>query len=316
MVVSIDKFWIEGVLTDAHPEFLEKNGIDLDRNGAIEGKEVFGDLDGDGTVGDSDDYKIYLKNNRFLLQANIPFFYWGKALSVDNRIHQLMYLESDLYSGTQIQSAYQFIADRVADVKEWKGKQEKWICKPEYTPQIESRVYYKMMSRAGIEFDDQDDSSLVGNLIINEALDCDTSSFVAMAIGDEVGLRLQPVRTTEHIFLRGKDDNGREFNIDQGWPTSNGSYDVDQNLVDSGVYLVTLDDRQLNGLFLENRGTVLAERGRYLKSIAAYDEAIKIDPNVPQTNHNRDAAYKRFLLKVGEKALTRGALLFLIEDFF
>ena len=67
MTVFIDKFWIEGVLREAFPRFLKEGGIDLNKNGKIEGAEVFGDLDGDKTIGDPDDYKEYLRRNRPLL---------------------------------------------------------------------------------------------------------------------------------------------------------------------------------------------------------------------------------------------------------
>ena len=111
MAVSIDKFWIEGVLTEAFPRFLEASGIDLDKNGQIEGGEVFGDLDGDGTIGNPDDYKEYLRRNRPLLSAEVPFFKYGERLSIENRIHRTFYLLSDIHPETDIASAYTFIAD-------------------------------------------------------------------------------------------------------------------------------------------------------------------------------------------------------------
>ena len=145
MTVRIDKFWIEGVLTEAYPRFLEKKGIDLDGNGIIEGNEIFGDLDGDGQVGSRGDYEIYLRKNRSPLSAKIPFLKWGEGLSISNRIHQLMYLESDLYSDAVLQSAYLFIANLAKNVNRTLGKNK-------LPPEKESPVYYREMKRVGIKF--------------------------------------------------------------------------------------------------------------------------------------------------------------------
>lgn len=279
MTVFIDKFWIEGVLTEAYPRFIKEGGADLDGSGAIGGKEVFGDLDRDGTVGDRDDYKEYLRQNRFPLSQKAPFFKWGERLSVDNRVHQTIYLESDIHPNTQIASAYAFIANLVERV----GKE---IGQRKLLPQGEAQAYYEAMKGAGIVFKAQDDSSLVGNIDARQ-LDCDTSSFVAMAVGDERGVRLQPVVAPKHVFLRGKNRDGSELNIDYGVVTSNESYHVDPNLVRRGIYLKTLDDSQLESLFLTNRGVVLEKLGRDEEALASYDRAIAIDPNNAHAHYNR-----------------------------
>ena len=287
MVVSIDKFWIEGLLISRYPKFLKDKGADLDSNGVIEGSEVFGDLNGDRVIGDQD-YKEYLRRNRAILSEKIPFFKWGQRLSVDNRIHQLLYLESDLHPDTQVQSAYTFIADLVDEAKKRIGQRK-------LSPQEEGQVYYAVMRGAGILFKVQG-HSLIGS-IEKKQLKCDTSSFVAIAIGDETGLRFQLVRSPLHGFLRGKDSDGKEFNIDGGEITSNESYykeypynNVDSKLVARGGYLKTLDDSQLKGQFLFKRGIVLAEMGKKNEALAAYDEAIKIDPNYAEVHCGRGDA--------------------------
>src|SRR3989338_947307 len=254
MAVSIDKFWIEGVLTEGFPRFLEAGGVDLDKNGQIEGGEVFGDLDGDKTIGDPDDYKEYLRRTRPLLSAEVPFFKWGEKLSVENRIHRVLYLLSDIHSGTDMASAYTFIADLVETVGKGIGK-EKWPA------MREAQFYYMVMWGAGIVFMGQGDSSLVAN-IKEKRLDCDTSSFVAMALGDERGVELRGVRVPNHFFLRGRDEEGKEFNIDFGELTTDTEYEgppyhVTPDLVAKEIYRVTLDDRQLEGNLLVNRSGVL-----------------------------------------------------------
>ena len=292
-MVNIAKFWIEGVLTETYPQFLEKKGVDLDGNGAIEGKEVFGDLNGNGIGGDRDDYKIYLRNNRPALSAKIPFLKWGERLSVDNRIHQLMYWFSDLHSDALMQSAYLFIADRVADANKTLGPQH------HLSPEKEASAYYYFMIGAGITFKFQDDASLITN-IASKQLDCDTSSFVAMAMGDERGVALQAVRAPQHIFLRGRREEGGEFNVDFGNLTSDERYsrppfNVTPEQIRNKIYLQTMDDQQLESQFLLVRGGVLYKLGRYQEVLAAYDRAIAIVPNDAIAHYNRGF----FLEKLG-----------------
>ena len=284
MAVSIDKFWIEGVLTEGFPRFLEAGGVDLDKNGQIEGGEVFGDLDGDKTIGDPDDYKEYLRRNRPLLSAEVPFFKYGERLSVENRIHRALYLLSDIHSSTDMASAYTFIADLVETVGKRIGE-EKWPATRE------AQFYYMMMRGAGIVFIAQENSSLVAN-IKERRLDCDTSSFVAMAIGDERGVELRGVRAPVHFFLRGRDEEGKEFNIDFGRLKTDmdyrvAPYNVTPDLVKKGIYLATLDDRQLESVFLLHRGNVLEKLGRNEEALAAYDKALAIDPNNASAHNNR-----------------------------
>jgi len=279
MAVSIDKFWIEGVLTEGFPRFLEAGGVDLDKNGQIEGGEVFGDLDGDKTIGDPDDYKEYLRRNRPLLSAEVPFFKYGERLSVENRIHRALYLLSDIHSSTDMASAYTFIADLVETVGKRIGE-EKWPATRE------AQFYYMMMRGAGIVFIAQENSSLVAN-IKERRLDCDTSSFVAMAIGDERGVELRGVRAPVHFFLRGRDEEGKEFNIDSGRLTTDARYKVAPDLAKKGIYLTTLEDRQLESVFLLNRGNVLEKLGRNEEALAAYDKALAIDPNDADAHNNR-----------------------------
>ncbi len=278
MAVLIDKFWIEAVLTEVYPRFVKEGGVDLDGSGAIEGKEIFGDLDQDGTVGDRDDYKAYLRKNRSQLSAKIPFFRWGEKLSVGNRLHRLMYLLSDIHSDTQMASAYAFIAGLV-------DKTDEEIGLNILSPEREARIYYWAMKGAGVVFKNQDDDSLVTN-VEKRQLDCDTSGFTAMGMGDERGVELNPVRALGHVFLRGK-EGSEEFNIDAGEITTDQRYGVDPDLVSKGIYLKTLDDRGLESLFLETRGLVLARFGRGEEALAAYDKALAIDRDDAIAHNNR-----------------------------
>ena len=279
MAVSIDKFWIEGVLTEAFPRFLEASGIDLDKNGQIEGGEVFGDLDGDGTIGNPDDYKEYLRRNRPLLSAEVPFFKYGERLSIENRIHRTFYLLSDIHPETDIASAYTFIADLVETVEKKIGE-EKWPA------MREAQFYYQAMRGAGLVIKTQYMlmsslyPSLVGNIKAGQ-LDCDTSSLVAMAIGDERGVSLRGVRSPHHFFLRGRGEDGKEFNIDFGMLTTDTDYEIEPDSLLAKIYLATLNDRQLESYVLQMRGRILENLKRYKEALAACDKAVSLESNDP-----------------------------------
>jgi tetratricopeptide (TPR) repeat protein len=285
MAVNINKFWIEGLLLDAYSNFPEDGGIDFDGDGSINGSEVFGDLDGDGTVGSDGDYEKYLERNRAALSKAIPFFKWGNGLSVKNRIHWILYLESDLHADKQVESAYIFISTLVNVLNIFAPKGA-------LSPRAESIAYYDMMKSAGITLKRQDDDSLVGN-IAKKQLDCDTSSFVAIALGDERGIKLQLVRAPGHAFLRGRDRDGKEFNIDFGRITKDESYNVDPEMVEDKVYLETLDDRGLKAIFLANRGLMLKMRGRNNEALAVYDRALTLDPKLVHVHNNRGVVLEK-----------------------
>lgn len=290
MEVSLDKFWIKGILTNVYPKFLKDKGADLDGNGVVEGKEVFKDLNGDRVIGD-EDYIEYLRINRSTLTRKIPFFKWGKRLSAANRIHQLFYLMSDIHSDTQIQSTYAFIANLVAKTNkriEQVELPDKEECQLYYSRKLsaqkESKVYYEVIKGAGILFKDQKSPSLITNIKKeNRKLDCDTLSFVVMAIGDEMGFKLNPVRAPYHVFLRGKDEHGKNFNVDQGEIKSDEHYrkrfKISADSIAKGVYLRTLDDIGVRIEFLENRGEILLRQRKYKDALAAFRKVIKIDPN-------------------------------------
>lgn len=282
--IDIKKFWIEGVLTERYRDFVEKRGADLDGNGVIERTEVFEDFNGDGYLGDRQDYQTYLEKNRPQLSAAIPFFKYGERLGVHNRIHQMLYLESDLHAPQLIASAYKFLADLNDKVGEKMGGSP---VKPEVLAQT---IYGTMTQGMGVVFKNQDDASLVAN-IRDRRLDCDTSSFVAMAVGDERGLRLELVRAPEHFFLRGIASDDHHFNIDVGHINPDDHYrrgfGIAPESERQGVYLRNLDDKGLEGEFLTIRAQRLQDAGRNEEALAAYDRALQLDSTSVAAYSNR-----------------------------
>jgi hypothetical protein len=189
MMIDVSKFWIEGILLEHFPQFFSDGGADLDGSGTIAGTELFSDFDCDSYDGNHEDYEAYLELNRTALSAQVPFFRWGEKLKVTNRIHQLMYLESDLTPPEAMEVVYPFISELVEYVN-------KRIAGATLSPKAESQLYYDVMNKEGqLTLGAEENMPFVTSVVF-QRLDCNTSSFLAMAIGDERGLPLHPVATS------------------------------------------------------------------------------------------------------------------------
>lgn len=281
MTVNINKFWIEGILLETYPHFHEEGGADINQDGQIAGSErFFEDLDCDGFEGTPRDYQLYLRNNRASLSARIDFFRWGQHLSVENRIHQKIYLERDLVDPRRVEEGYAFITRLVAGVDTFirgLGRHP--------SAEEEIQIYSQRLQAAGIRLVAQEDDILL-NDIHNHTMDCDTSSFTEMAVGDERHITLNPVLAPHHVFLRGTGSHG-EFNIDFGHLTLNSSYSINADVLRRGIYLYTLNDSQMEAVFLGARGDALAKLGRYPEALAALERAIQLNPNYVGPHYNR-----------------------------
>lgn len=288
-MVDIRKFWIHGILTQDryYPDFVKNGGADLDGNHRIEGSEAFGDLDGNGIVGNHEDYRIYLLKNRSELSHNIPFFSWGEKLSVRNRIHQLLYLESDLQPEAMVEGAYHFLGILIDRVK---GSLSE---KQDGADQV--LLAYEALKKLSVRFKEQDEVSFVKNIAFTE-MDCDSSSFAVMSVGDELVWPLFAMTLPSHLFVRWE-GRGVSFNMDYGIQRSINDYASDPRLdpaaVRDRVYLKPLDDVELEAQFLFNRGVELMSRGKFQESLDAFDRAVQLMPNFAKAYHYRGAVLIR-----------------------
>lgn len=314
-MVDIYKFWVRALLEEYDPRFLARWGLDLNGNGRIEGTEVFGDLDQNGEIGDSD-YCRYLESNRDRLSELIPFFRWGREFHPENRIHQLIYLESDLFPSVMVESAYQFLADFNHATER---RLRNWMS-PERQVEV---VYDALQYDMGVNLENQEDSSFVSN-IARRAMDCDTSSFAVMAVGDERDWPLVAVLAPQHLFLRWEAGE-TVFNMDHGESFSNQYYqrrfDIPDAMIAGGAYLSSLENNQLRGEFLAIRafilqsrdgdandvwtaaanfnpnsewassllGNVLLNAGEYLDALSFYDQGLRLNPEDANLHNGRGA---------------------------
>ncbi|MBI4211922.1 MAG: tetratricopeptide repeat protein [Deltaproteobacteria bacterium] len=212
----------------------------------------------------------------------------------------MMYWESDLYNEAALGAAYQLIEGAVSFARTRIGGKK-------LERSAEAVMYYDVIKERGAFIDNQD--SLVMGLN-DRSFDCDTSAFLAMAIGDERGMKLSPVRAPRHLFLRVKNKTGEEVNIDQGQVTENSYYKVRPELVHKGIYLRTSDDQQTDNVFLANRGNLFAKRRKYAEALKNYTLVVMRDPNDIFTLMNQAEALAglgRF--QEAEEILKRGLVL-------
>lgn len=275
--MDITKFWVEGAIKARYPDFGRKNGIDLNKDGRIEGPEVF-------AGGDAVDYQDYLDKNRKPLSAAIPFFKYGAELDVKNPIHHVLYLESDLHDTKLIQSAYTFLTEIVDAVRQNPHSDQAGM------------IYDIMEEGMNVVYVPQNNHSFVASLQ-KRHMDGYVSSLVAMAVGHEVGIRFSAVRAPHLVFLRGKKGDGSAYNMDCGESRPDDYYrrqlKIAPHLVLKKVYLAEHTMPQTEALFWERRGTVLSERGRLQDSLYAFGRALEKNPNAIEVHIGRAVVLAR-----------------------
>ncbi len=99
--------WVKVELTKAFPNIIRKRGADLDGNGKIEGNERL-------TAFNIDAFKKYYLKNRTAIEKRVDFFRYAAALDpknmkVDNPLHDLISVESEMIPSYEVKLAYLFL---------------------------------------------------------------------------------------------------------------------------------------------------------------------------------------------------------------
>lgn len=102
--------WVRDRILDAHPEL----------------RTNFKDYDGDGVVGNIEDFIRYYEKNHEIIEQSIPFFRWAAAMdphkrSIYNPIHDYLSLAYDDDPASDIEHAYSFSGSVIADVRQFHG---------------------------------------------------------------------------------------------------------------------------------------------------------------------------------------------------
>jgi tetratricopeptide (TPR) repeat protein len=286
-----DISWIKSVILKRYPCIVEDKGADLNDDNNIEDNEAFGDLDQDGTVGNDKDFWLYLERNKSVIASQIEFVGWeGKELSSDNIINHLLLVESRLSTNEDVRKAYDKINEIVAKAKE----KVKGIENPK---DMLKTVYLMLKKDFRISFKSQDNALFIDNLLRGKrgkrgALDCDTSTFLFLAVAHELKWPLHAVNSREHTFMRW--DNGKDtFNFDYGEVFPDIFYEEwinEETAIKNGVYLRSLSQDETVGLFYGNRGYAEQIGGNIKRAIEDYTEAIRLNSKIPDVYSNRGFA--------------------------
>ena len=267
-----------------------QGGIDLNQDGVIRPEEQVQNYNQNGLVGDPGDWEQFAVSNADALQRQVAFFGWALSptvpLKTDNPIHELLAIESELAGPKEIQNAYTFVAEVIKRVR------QKLSDGRERTNREKVQLVYRVMEELGVRFIDQEDSLFATN-VKKGVLDCDTSSFVALAVAHEMGWPLALVLAPRHAFVRWEGE-GERFNVDMGVIYSDSFYvnwlKISPESIEGGVYLASRSRRQVLAHFFANRGVAKANLGRYAKAIQDFTEVIRLDPNDAQAYNNRGVA--------------------------
>jgi len=269
--------WIETEISRHYEDLDLSRGVDLDRDGDIEGPERT-DRDGDGEV-DSAEWQKFMGDNKAALEklgGHFKMYYSaGTAFKPDNPIHDLLVIEADLASSEDVGKAYGRLEEILRTVK---GRVEG----REIIPEDKLWIAYVWMEDAGVELKKHDDSSFIAS--INEgAVDCDLSSSVVLAVAHELNWPVYLVRVPGHAFVRWDDGKGNEFNMDQGSTHDDEYYlnefHISQDAIRQGVYMRNMGYSDVLSLFYCNRGMRKIKLGRDEDAIGDCSKAIELDPS-------------------------------------
>lgn len=289
--------WIEIELARRSLDLDLPGGVDLNQNGDVEGTERT-DLTGDGEI-DALEWRRFLDDNESALIAlGGPFknyFTSGKSFRPDNPLHDLLAIEAGSEHPDEVMRAYEK-AEEILNIVIARIYSTEADFGMELSPQEKLGFVYDAMEEAGLSFEDQMDSSLVGN-IRNGTLDCDTSSFLVLAIAHEMGWPVYLVELSDHSFVRWDDGEYTRFNMDMGYIRDDELYiskfSISQKAIESRVYMKNLDYRETLASMYENRGANEYLAGIHQAAIEDQSIAILLNPNHATAYNNRGLAYSK-----------------------
>ena len=314
--------WLKTALTAKYPDIVKNSGADLDNNGRIDGSEKFGDLNGNGRVGDDGDFWQYFERNKEIISREVQSISWGRSIPPKNIIHTIFSIEAEIVPPATIEKAYQVMAkifDRVKARTGYLGH-----LKPEEKLRLIQEI---LTEEIGLKYGKS--VNFLSEGLSDSNIDCDTGSFIYLALADEFHWPLYAVHVPGHVFLRWEGSNNR-LNFDQGNINPDQHYIDEYNIarisIKNGAYLCNLSSEKVFGLVLYNlkneksdaadwNGTIKileeakarfpedpsnyyalanakAHLGEEADSLKNFNRAIQLDPNFTQAYYYRGRARK------------------------
>lgn len=287
--------WERREIQRLYPQADLSVGVDINQDGVISPLESTRDLreGSDGSVDRSEWHRFVSRNHQSLQRfknSASSFFLWGNRLRSDNPLHDLLSIESNTHSPLEVRQAYTTFGQILGRVR------AKVSANPRMTPlERMGSIATVLTDDLGIRYQRTDD--FISGLNIRR-LDCDTASFIFIAVGHEMRWPIYGVEVPGHFFVRWDDRRGNRINFDftsqslNGTPRSDpdsyyekGRWFFSPNAITKGIYLTNLDVPQLIAQFLANRGNVQFSSGHINEAVRDYREAIHI--------HSRNPAFRR-----------------------
>ncbi len=261
--MALDIGW-KKLLSDYVPEADIYGGVYLDGDGSMETV----DLSGDGIVSEQE-AKSFCIANRDGLARFIPFLKVTQGFTADNPMHTLILYEFQTmgYSDFEVETLY----------KELRGLLEEMRRETEYESDLvqtfpflgengeltqfdRMSIVREVMVKSGITFGGAEQTLFTGHFFKRHC-NCATGSYSLNFFSHELGQKVDLVELRDHVIARSTE--GR-VNIDMRYggalhPDSyyERRYTVSPFSEEIGVYLKSLNERELNSLFLMGLGSAL-----------------------------------------------------------
>ena len=276
------------ILLQKYPKILEEGGVDLNNDGTVQVNEKV-DANKDGQI-DNEEAWAFLNANRGVLAREIDFVNPNVAqLSRDNRFRHLFLMEAEVYPKEKIEEAYQILVKLIGEIKHSLEEAERNSLGPlRLVDKV--KLAYSEMNKT-FEFSDQENPLFSENLCVH-SLDCDTSSFVILALADElkasdpqwanIGLVVVPGHTV--LCVEGT-------YIDFGFPYKQAE-----------TIMTPLYGDAIHEIFYFNIGLAKRWKRDYAGALTAYQKALEINPMNEATWNN--LGYIHYRLKDYQKAIT------------
>jgi hypothetical protein len=261
--------------------------------------------------------KAYLETGQFSADVSksiIKASSLSYRLSSDNPINELIEIESVVHP--ELESQTRDYLNRVIY-----GVATAWT--PEMSPQKCLETAYTIMTKTRINGQRiqtfaQEDPLFCTNLARN-ALDCDTSSFVILAVAHELGWPVSLVMAPHHAFVtwenKGYFDQGRYYA--DPLPSYWNKADIAPEAIAQGTYLQAVTTDELRGLYYNNRASYYSRRsrsqtepGKKDADLRAFDTDIRratsLFPRLEVAHHNFGlSALRRNDVKTACQEITR-----------
>ena len=201
-------------------------------------------------------------------------------ISNDNIINYILFLESDFIDINSLKKCYNILGDIIKSVRK--------IDYESYT--VKELLFYiddLLSNEYGINKIENGDY-LFANDLISYTTDCDTRSFIFLAIADAMNWPVYGVHVPGHMFVRWDDGlqkinfetTTREIVLDIDYLDA--YIEVDLESIRNNVYMNNLSHDQIIGSVEYNIGSALEEEGDIDSAVMHFENALRFYPIMPE----------------------------------